>query len=125
MSLRTSVTYTPVTLTATGFDDVVTVSASLTEKLNQVTLNIPEVSGTSDADTFTLTGLPEWAWPSVELNLPIALVSDSGGGDSAGFAVVSTDGVISFGRYYNGSPQYTWTDSGTKTASASSFTWLI
>ena len=122
--LQSSKTFSDVTLSATGFTTTVTVTASLTEKLNQVTVNIPEVTGTSNSSGFTLTGLPKWTWPAVELSLSIPVATDDGSSVQA-TAAIGTDGVITLTQVVSGAPEQVWTNSGTKGISATSLTWLI
>jgi hypothetical protein len=76
-----------------------------------VTLSVPDNSivGTSDASTMSLTGLPEFLWPSAIKNVS-ALVIDAGVG-SMGFARIGTAGKVSFSKDLVGT---SFTASGTK-----------
>lgn len=85
---------------------------------SQVTLYIPSASdgftGTSDATSMTITGMPADLWPQRTQTLPIASLIDSGNyiGDGENVsASISTAGVITF--LINGSATG-FTASGTK-----------
>ena len=58
------------TVTATGFTAVVTGTATYVKIGKQVTLFLPIMSGTSNATTFTLTGLPAGLTPTNTVDFP-------------------------------------------------------
>lgn len=95
------------TATLTGFTTTVTVSVTYLTDGKTVTLNIPLTTGTSNATSMTMTGLPTTIQPSVRSDIP-CMVTDSG---SNAFGIASISGTTI--TFYNGA--YTpFTASGTK-----------
>ncbi len=98
------------TATLTGCTTSPTGTVAYTVKGNFVTLQFPDITGTSNASTFTLTGLPSALRPvTADLAASVPVVLDNSAAAYGVYASVSyTTGVITF--YKNGS----WTSSGTK-----------
>lgn len=103
------------TATATGFGSAVTGTAYYTRVGNMVTVYWPLLTGTSNAATFTVTGLPASLRPArAQGNVSGPLTIDNGGAITAGLVSLSTAGVLTVFK----TPQATgsdWTASGTKT----------
>ena len=64
-------------MTATGYGSAVTGTARYTQVGALVTLHLPQLSGTSNAETMTLTGLPGALQPMLPLEQVVA-VQDAG-----------------------------------------------
>lgn len=87
-----SVIQSSFTATGTGFTSSPTGSVIYSINGKTVTLDIPTITGTSNATTFTLTGAPAAVFPSADKDV-VARITDNGGG-AVGFARVKTTGVI-------------------------------
>lgn len=102
------------TITATGFSGSVTSTARYVRVGKAVTLHIPAMTGTSNANTFTFTGLPAAIQPATTQLILVNVVENNGsfpaiGSCYAEFAVGS--GTVTL--ILNGNPSG-WTASGTK-----------
>lgn len=103
------------TATGTGFGGTApTGTARYVQIGKQVTLYLPELSGTSNATTFGVTGLPAALWPTyVTAGIFQAVrVRDNGNIGPAGMLLVSAAGAINLYTAPNGTG---WTAAGTKT----------
>ena len=76
------------TLTATGFSTTVTVSVRWVRTHHTVTLYFPAFTATSNAVTFTLTGLPAELAPSQALTAHQVVVDN--GANAQGIMILST-----------------------------------
>ena len=101
------------TLTATGFSSAVTGTARYVRIGKLVTVQVPLLSGTSNATTFTITGLPvalqnntDCSWPVVVVNNGIDLTPPGSLGMSAASSTLDV---------YRDNQGAAWTASGTKT----------
>ena len=106
--LYTTATFT---ITGTGFSSDPTATAEyvlIGDRL--VVLEIPLLSGTSDAATFTLTGMPA-AIVHDSLTFHPATVMDNGGVVVDGGLRLNANGTIDL---YQGAQNFSWTTSGTK-----------
>jgi hypothetical protein len=111
------------TITATGLVGTVTGTAKYSYSNGTITLETPGISGTSNATTFTLTGLPVAIRPaSSKGNFP-SLIADSGT-NAFGSYDISTGGVMSFRKSATATGA-DWTAAGTKTAGGTSTTYLL
>lgn len=94
--------------TLTGVSGSVTATVRYTKIGNSVALDVPQVTGTSDATTKTITGMPAAIMPARE-KTAVCLASDNGGGVVASRFNIGTDGVITvFATTAGGA----WTASG-------------
>lgn len=109
--LEVSGTYTATYTGINGADPTGTVRYE--KNHNQVTLYIPSGGGTSDADTFTITGMPEVIRPTRDQGFAIVLVQDNST-FASGLARVLTTGVIELKPAVDAAAN-DWTASGTKT----------
>lgn len=76
-----------------------------------VTLEIPELTGTSNAATFVLSGVPSgWRPSSADQSVPIAIFANNSVSETGGYAIVGTTGTIELIRR-DATP---WTSSGGK-----------
>ena len=105
------------TATGNGFSGSVTGTATYQRFGNIVVLQLPNLSGTSNATTFTVTGLPSIIQPSVARICRINAVDNGSavvdGQTVAGFTAAS--GTITIYKAANASG---WTNSGTKAIQA-------
>lgn len=104
------------TLTATGFSSTAPAGTCYYRAVGPiVTLMLPgSLLGTSNLDTFTVTGLPSIIQPASGLptqNLALPPVTDNGASNNSGYAAVGGAGNILFGA--NGSLT-AWTATGSK-----------
>lgn len=103
------------TITLTGVSGTVTGTATYTKIGNSVTLNVPNIQGTSNATTKTLTGLPAELIPATVKNAAV-IVSDNGGNNGVSYAsMAAVSGTITVLRDAAGT---NWTASGTATVNA-------
>ncbi len=101
------------TITGTGFTVNPTGTAIYTVTNGQVSLYVPSLTGTSNATTFTLTGLPACISPTSVRRMYAVDAVDNG---VAVYAMPYWDGAaIQLG---NGHQGVAWTNSGTKTLSS-------
>lgn len=105
--------YGTFTFTGTGFaDPAPTGTASYARYGNMVIIDMPQISGTSNATTFTLTGLPAALKPSADRSIFIRTRDNAGTITTSIAAIVSATGVI---NVYNTVASTGFTASGTKT----------
>lgn len=104
-----------ITLLATGFITVPSPSVTYRKVNGIVTLFIPTLSGTSNANTFTLTGLPPELTPSQDQGHEFLFINDNGVGAQGAISVLST-GVITLYPTPSNLGAATWTASGVKAA---------
>ena len=117
------VTTSTFTITGTGFAVNPTATARYIQLGMVVVLFLPELTGTSNATTFTLTGLPAGIVPT-QLSNHIVTITDGQGGATDAYGLMRLSGgssiitmicpVISDGS---------WTATGTKTLYATSVTY--
>lgn len=109
------------TLTGTGFSgDAPTGTASYNLQSGIVVLDFPQVTGTSNATTFTLTGMPSTVRPTATRTV-FARVTNNGGAITTGLATIATNGVITLSSTVAGGA---WTASGTKSIEAISVSYI-
>jgi hypothetical protein len=114
--------YTPgaFTVTATGMTTTITGTARYALMGKQVTLYLPTLSGTSNATTFTLTGIPAALNNATAQNLP-RHVTDNGA-SSVGMLQTPVGGVMTVLR----DPLATaWTASGVKRLFTTAVSYLL
>jgi hypothetical protein len=95
--------------TLTGVSGSVTTTVRYTKIGNQITLNIDDMSGTSNATTKTLTGMPAALLPA-RIKRAVAFTGDNGGSAVASMAILRTTGTI---ELYPNAAAGNWTASGT------------
>ena len=117
-TLSTSPTY--YTATVNGLGGTYGVSINFTNVGNVVTMNIPAISGTSSATTFTLTGGTAAMTP-VRQQTVFVRTGDNGGTIGMAIATINTDGSISFYKDVNGTA---FTASGTKSLAVQTISYL-
>jgi hypothetical protein len=112
------------TLTGTGFSGTApSVTANYTVYNNIVFLYIPynTITGTSNATTFTITGLPAAIRPTVTHVLDMVIAQDNGTTTTCSVSIYLT-GVIDLG---NGLLGGAWTNSGTKGLYTTNISWSL
>jgi hypothetical protein len=102
------------TITATGMTTTVTGTARWVKQGSVVNLYFPTLSGTSNATSFTLTGLPAGIQPTREA-YGATVVVDNGTGDTGYCHLQAGSGTI---EMLVRSGSNVWTNSGTKTVGA-------
>lgn len=109
------------TFTLTGCTTAPTYAGKWTKRDNVVTLSFPALfaSGTSNATTKTLTGMPASIRPSGAINFS-GFASDNGGAAVAARMVIASDGVITM---YANAAAAAWTNSGTMSFEFPSMSW--
>jgi hypothetical protein len=110
--------------TMTGYGTNPTVTCVWAKMGHLVTMTVPAWTGTSNATTMTMTGMPQIIWPARTqfLSLPDSFFANSGTTASTVACEISTAGVITF--YLTGSSTG-WTASGTKAGSGFTITWQL
>lgn len=109
------------TATATGMTTSPTGTVKYAVDNGAVTLDIPNITGTSNATTFTLTGMPVEARPAVDKDM-LCRVQDNTGAAGLGLLRVKTTGVI---ELYVGASGGGFTAAGTKSVSPMSVTYTL
>lgn len=111
------------TITGTGFTVSPTSTATYKVIYGYVYLQITQsdITGTSNATSFTLTGLPVAITPSANRHLPIVSAINNGVATWAAAAVTTTS-ILVLSNIGVGSA---WTASGTKTLKTSEFIYLL
>jgi len=111
--------HTPFTVTGTGFTTSVTGTARAIQIGNVVTLAIPDLAGTSNATTFTVTGVPA---PLLDvpraLRMPVSVLS---GTYHLGIMVLSGAGITVYADESFGA----WAATGAKELLAADVTYLL
>jgi hypothetical protein len=111
------------TITATGLVGTVTGTARYTYSNGCIVLETPAISGTSNAVTFTLTGIPTIARPLSTKGNFVCLVFDNSVA-AIGTFDISTTGVMSFRKSATATGS-DWTNAGTKIAGATTTTYSL
>lgn len=110
------------TLTATGFTTTPTTTGYYTRTGKQVTIAMSgDISATSNATTFTLTGMPSTLYPARNTDGPMSNLRDNTGSFVVGSYRVTSAGVIEL--YLAGRGGFT--ASGTKALLQNSFTYYV
>jgi hypothetical protein len=108
------------TVTATGFAGTVSGTARAIQIGKQVTLHLPDLTGTSNATTFTVTGLLAGLAGAGVVRIP-SMAQDNGATFQLGlFALIGTALTV-----YSSMALGAWTASGTKSLYPPSFTYLL
>lgn len=115
------VTQSSYTGTGTGFTTTPTCTVSYSIVGNTVTLDIGQISATSNSGTFTITGMPVEARPLTDKDL-ITRTVDNGGAMVSALLRVKTTGVIELYASLTGAA---FTAAGTKTIGACSVTYTL
>lgn len=111
------------TITGTGFAVNPTATARYITINNVVILFIPELTGTSNAATFTLTGLPASIVPTQTSN-HVVTITDGQGGATDAYGLLRLIGASATITMISPvTRDGTWTASGTKTIYATSITY--
>jgi len=114
--------YNTVTLTSTDFTTTITVTGRYTLQGKQVTLMIPDFSGTSNVTTFSITGLPAALAPPFLFTAMVKVLDDG----NILHGVVRIDTAIPALISVSPSPTLAaWTASGTKTLKATTLSWIL
>lgn len=109
------------TATATGMTTSPTGAVLYSIVGNMVTLDIPAISGTSNAITFTLAGMPTILRPESDKNVFVVVVNN--GTTTAGLATIKTTGVIELSNSLDTGTAFT--NSGTKGINAISVSYTL
>mgnify|MGYP000473453951 CR=1 FL=1 len=109
------------TATATGMTTAPTGSVTYAVAGNLVVLDFPAISGTSNATTFTLTGVPAALRPATA-KLARVTITDNTGTAAHGMARIETDGTISL---FVNAALGAFTGSGTKSITACSVAYTL
>jgi len=96
-------------------------SARYIKQGKQVSMDVPPLTGTSNATTATIIGLPQAVWPAASKTVP-CIVQDAAGGIQMGSATIMTDGTISLFKDVSGAP---FSATGTKGVRLQTLTWTI
>ena len=114
------------TITGNGFSSNPTGSAFYIRTGNGVILLVPSLSGTSNATTFTLSGIPATIQPTRGQNIVIAEVKDAGLNYS-GEITINTDGTAQpyIRTTINAGPSSTYTITGTKGVGGFTLSYLL
>ena len=96
--------------------------ASAVKVGNMVVINFPTITGTSNATTFTLTGLPSRLYPATTPRRVVVQINDNTGNVTYGMADIGTSGTITLYKDPQGN---VWTSSGTKGIYFSSASYTI
>lgn len=110
-------------VTLTGVSGTVTGTAYYVKQRNLVSIQLPTLSGTSNATTCTITGLPSTLIPAhTQGNLP-TLIADNGA-FAFGVIQLQTSGVFSCFKSATATGS-DWTNSGTKTIANTNINYLL
>ena len=111
------------TLTATGFSGTPpSGTASYVRVGKQVTINLPSLSGTSNATTFTVTGLPVALYPSTAGNLEFMTRGYQDSGHlTALIGVQPSSGLLEVLPM----PSLSWATTGTKLVAQTAITYKL
>ena len=109
------------TLTATGMTTSPTGTAKYTILGSVVVLDIPLITGTSNAVTFTLTGAPTSIAPAADKDMLCRIV-DNGAAIAVGLLRVKTTGVI---ELYASPAAAAFTAAGTKSVNPMSVSYTL
>jgi len=118
VSLITQGTFTA---TATGMTTSPTGTAKYSVNNGAVTLDLPNISGTSNATTFTLTGAPAAIRPVADKDI-ICRVQDNGGAITVGLLRVKTTGVL---EIYSSAAGNAFTVAGAKSINSMSLSYTL
>jgi hypothetical protein len=108
--------------TLTGCTTSPTGAVKYTKNGSHVILDIPAISGTSNATTMTITGAPSAIRPLTTTNWVLCRVTDNSGAANVGLVRMNTSGVLEFRSNVGGG---TFTASGTKSVDSCSITFDI
>lgn len=111
------------TITGTGFAVNPTATARYVTIGNAVILFIPELTGTSNIATFTLTGLPAGIVPTQTSNHVVTITDGQGGATDAYGLLRLSAGSATITMISPITSDGTWTATGTKTLYATSITY--
>lgn len=124
-----AVAMTPVsstfTITGTGFTANPTGTARYEKIGNIVVLYLPELSATSNATTFGLTGIPAAIRPTRAQRIPVPVTRDNGSDQNTSFVQVNTDGTGDVAISGGIASVVNWTSSGTKALGLCTITYNI
>jgi hypothetical protein len=109
------------TVTGTGLTTTVTGTAQFTRIGNLVSIDMPTISGTSNATTFTLTGIPTQLRPQKEKNM-FMRISDNTGPYVLSFVYIGSNGIITLTKDAGSAA---FTASGTKASSNFQITYQL
>jgi hypothetical protein len=109
------------TITGTGFASNPTGTARFIRIGSQVTMFIPQLSGTSNATTFTMTGVPARLVPARDQTSSAHRITNNGT-DDWGIIIFDSDGTF---YLFRTAAAATWTNSGTKTLYETVFTYSL
>ena len=85
------------TVTATGFSGTAPSDTAHSTKVGRlVTIAFPYLNGTSNAATFTVTGLPAALWPLIRVRFAVSIADNAS--NVLGIMIVDTDGTITLYR---------------------------
>lgn len=111
------------TIIGTGFTENPTATARYVTLGHVVILFLPELAGTSNATTFTLTGLPVPIVPTQTSNHIVTITDGQGGATDAYGLLQLNGGSATIQMLSPVSSDQTWTASGTKRLYATSITY--
>lgn len=108
------------TATGTGFASNPTGTVRYTVTNGVASLSFPQLTGTSNATTFTITGLPACVAARNQHYAPVPLVADNG---TTGPGLALTDGTTL--TLHRAGSTLTWTNLGTKTLYSPTITYAL
>lgn len=113
---------TTFTATATGMTTTPTGTVTAVRCGNLVTMVIPSITGTSNATTFTLTGMPATLRPSGSSRIVLCRVQDNTGAIALGMAVIDSGGTITL---YKDVAQTAFTAAGAKSTANTTVSYIL
>jgi len=115
------------TMTGVGFDASTTVTAYYTRIGDLVNISMPlDLSGTSNAVTFTITGMPSNIRPKTSTKyIAVLWASDNANNIDTARALIDTGGVITMFTNAGASSNTAWTATGTKRLRSNEFAYGI
>jgi hypothetical protein len=110
-----------------GFTTTPTGTVFFTRAGNMVTMFLPIMTGTSNANTFTMTGIPASLLPNrTQIPIDNALVFQNNGNPDTGGVQVAATGTFAFGQPQVAGNTANWTAANAKgISSAFTFTYLL
>lgn len=102
------------TMTGTGFSASTTATAYYQIDQDVVHVSMPDLSGTSNATTFTITGFPSAIRPDGDRQFAARWSTDNGTNIDTARGVLSSAGVMTMYKDASTSSNNTWTSSGIK-----------
>lgn len=124
MGVAASITAKSFTATATGFSSTITGTAYYRKIGDTVVLDLPALAGTSNAATFTITGIPAEIRPANYKYFPV-MVKDNTGTYQMGWMTINNSDTATLYITTSAAAANTWTSSGQKGVRAASLSYTL